>query len=222
MKRLEVNDAAPILDRMLVSLLSYVPAQGPSGLAARTAISDLRVEGRHVCANDILGPPLDDCFTQAKLAGITWSQLEAVRQSVDVETPITLGGVRVKNAGVYLCLATIAEIIAGTQFVSWQDVIATKTALLPAFQDAEEIAADEMDQASFQALITLHGALTNHLVATALPLPRMIGYQFYQPLPTLVMAYKLYDDASRCDELRAENNIVHPAFCPLAGEALSA
>jgi prophage DNA circulation protein len=36
-----------------------------------------------------------------------------------------------------------------------------------------------------------------------------------------VMAYKLYDDASRCDELRQENKVVHPAFCPPTGRALS-
>ena len=137
------------------------------------------------------------------------------------EPVTTLGGALVKNAGVRLCLATIAEIIAPATFVSRQDVDTTKATLLPPFQDAEEIAADEMDQATFQSLISLHGALTNHLVQTALPLPRMLQYQFYKVLPSLVMAYKLYDDASRCDELRAENKIVHPAFCPLQGEALS-
>jgi prophage DNA circulation protein len=41
-------------------------------------------------------------------------------------------------------------------------------------------------------------------------------------MPTLVMAYRLYADASRGDELRAENKVVHPAFSPAAGLALSA
>ena len=75
---------------------------------------------------------------------------------------------------------------------------------------------------TFQALIALHGAVTNHLVTTARPLPRMLNFQFFEPLPSLVMAYKLYDDASRCDELREENKVVHPAFCPPTGQALSA
>ena len=107
-------------------------------------------------------------------------------------------------------------------FVSRQDVDAIKQQLQQPFQDAEEIAADDMDQMTFQALIALHGAVTNHLVATARPLPRMLGFQFFEPLPSLVMAYKLYDDASRCDELREENKVVHPAFCPPTGQALSA
>jgi prophage DNA circulation protein len=106
-------------------------------------------------------------------------------------------------------------------FVSRQQIEAMKAQLLQPFQDCEEIAADEMDQMTFQSLIMLHGAITAHLVATALPLPRLLNYQFFEPLPTLVMAYKLYADASRADELRDENRIVHPAFCPLLGTALS-
>ena len=50
----------------------------------------------------------------------------------------------------------------------------------------------------------------------------MIGYQFAEVLPTLVISYRLYGDASRADEVRDENEIVHPAFCPTIGQALSA
>jgi prophage DNA circulation protein len=206
---------------MLALLVSFVPPQGPSGVDVRTAVGDTRANCRVLLTSDALGPSLDNCFVQARLAGITWPQLEAVREQVDSETVTTLGGQLVKNTGVQLCLATIAEVIAAMTFVSRQDVETLKATLFQPFQDAEEIAADDMDQATFQALISLHGALTNHLVQTALPLPRMVNYQFYKTLSTLGMAYKLYDDASRCDELRAENKIVHPAFCPLLGDALS-
>jgi prophage DNA circulation protein len=36
------------------------------------------------------------------------------------------------------------------------------------------------------------------------------------------MAYRLYTDASRADDVRDENKVVHPAFCPMTGLALSA
>jgi prophage DNA circulation protein len=61
-----------------------------------------------------------------------------------------------------------------------------------------------------------------HLVETARPLPRMLNYRFYLTMPNVVMAHRLYADASRADELRNENKIVHPAFCPRQGRALSA
>jgi hypothetical protein len=221
MKRADANEAAPLLDRMLALLLSFLPVAGASGVDARTAIGDTRANALKLLIDDALGPSLDKCFTQARLAGVTWQQLETVRKQVNAETPVTLGAALVQNAGIRLCLASMAYIIAGITFISRQQVDEIKATLLQPFQDAEEIAADEMDQATFQSLITLHGAITNHLVQTALPLPRMLNYQFFKVLPSLVMAYKLYDDASRADELRDENKVVHPAFCPLVGEALS-
>jgi hypothetical protein len=222
MKRSDANEARPIVDRMLAVLLSYVPAQGRPGVNARTAIGDTRANAYKLLVEDAMGPPLDNCFDQARQAGISWAGLEATRTQLAKEAPVSLGAVLTQNAGIRLCFATEAYIIASMTFVSRQQVEAMKQQLLAPFRDAEEIAADEMDQMTFQTLITLHGAINAHLVATALPLPRMLSYQFFKPLPSLVMAYKLYDDASRADELRAENGIVHPAFCPTMGEALSA
>jgi hypothetical protein len=222
MIRNDANEAQPIVDRMLQALLSFVPAKGRAGVGARTAIGDTRANAYKLLINDAMGPPLDDCFDQARQAGLTWSGLEVVRGQLSQETPLTVGGVLIQNAGIRLCFATMGYIIAQMTFVSRQEVENIKQQLLQPYLDAEEIAADEMDQMGFRALITLHGAINAHLVATALPLPRVLHYQFFAPLPSLVMAYKLYDDASRADELRAENKIVHPAFCPMVGEALSA
>jgi len=49
----------------------------------------------------------------------------------------------------------------------------------------------------------------------------MLQFVFASPMPTLVMSNRLYYDASRADQLRDENKIVHPAFCPPQGQALS-
>lgn len=221
MTRNDAKEAAPLVDRMLARLASFVPSKGHVGVNARTAIGDTRAHAYKLCIQDALGPPLDACFDQARQAGISFSQLEQVREQIEQEKPISLGARLVKNAGIRLSLATQGYIIAGMTFISRQQVDQIKNTLKQPFFDAEEIAADEMDQMTFQTLIALHGAITNHLVSTALPLPRMLRYQFYTALSSLVMAYKLYDDASRADELRKENKIVHPAFCPLIGEALS-
>jgi prophage DNA circulation protein len=222
MNRLEADEAAPIVDRMLTALLATVPAKGRPGSDARTAIGDTRANAYKLCINDALGPPLDECFDLARLAGSTSAQLNFVRETVEQEAPATLPGKLVRDSGIRLSLATQCRTIASMNFVSRQDVDAIKAQLLQPFRDAEEIAADSMDQMTFQTLVALHGAVTNHLVATARPLPRMVRFEFFEPLPTLAMAYKLYDDASRCDELREENKVVHPAFAPRLGLALSA
>jgi len=85
----------------------------------------------------------------------------------------------------------------------------------------EEAFADAMDQASYRALLQLRSGIVGYLTQTAQPLPRLVNFEFYQVLPTLVQAYRLYADASRADELRAENNVVHPLFAPRTGVALS-
>jgi prophage DNA circulation protein len=78
-----------------------------------------------------------------------------------------------------------------------------------------------MDQSDYKAIVSLRAAIVNHLVATARPLPSLLSYWFGTPLPSLVISQRLYGDASRYDEIREENKVIHPAFCPQSGVALS-
>ena len=222
MKRADAKEAAPIVSRMLTNLAACVPPSGVAGSQARTAIGDTAANVTALLATDALGPPLANCFALVAAAGATQAQLEQVRIAVEAETPQTLGGALVQNAGIYFCLATEAQIITTVPFVSRQDVEAIKATLRQPFDDAEELAADDMDQASFMALVSLDAAITNYLVTTARPLPQMVNYQFAVPLPSLVIAHRLYQDASRADQVVKENKIVHPAFCLPIGAALSA
>jgi prophage DNA circulation protein len=112
-------------------------------------------------------------------------------------------------------------IISSMQFTSRQDVDAKKAEMNVAFEDAIEIAADEMAQMTYQRLVSLHAAVTFYLIETARPLPRMVRYRFFSILPSLAVAHKLYYDSSRADQLRVENKVVHPAFMRLIGRALS-
>jgi prophage DNA circulation protein len=222
MDKADAEEAAGIVQRMMIQLAATVPSVGRMGSDARTAISDVRATAYLLLRADALGPPINGAFVAARTSGATQPQLEAIRTSVEAETPQTLGGVLIQNIGIELCLVTEAEIIAATTFVSRQDVAALKKALQNPFQDAIEIAADDMDQLTYQGLTALYAAVTNHLVTTARPLPQLLNYQFAQVMTTLTIAYRLYADATRADEIRAENKIVHPAFCPLTGVALSA
>ena len=222
MNRADAQDATPIVLDMLESLARCIPSAGLAGSQARSAIGDVEANVITLLYDDELGPPLANCFALVVQAGATQPQIEQVRRGIAAEQPKALGGFLVQNSGMYLCLATEAQIIAGMTFVSRQDVDALKLVMRSPFDDAEETAADDMDQASFMALISLDASITNFLATTARPLPRMTGYQFATPLPSLVIAYRLYQDASRADQIVYENKIVHPAFCPPIGQALSA
>ena len=91
-----------------------------------------------------------------------------------------------------------------------------------AFTEGIESAADDMEQETYQALTGLASAVQFYLYETARPLPKMVRFQFGNTAPSLIFAYRLYQNAGRGDELRVENQNVHPAFMRRTGRALSA
>jgi prophage DNA circulation protein len=220
MQKSDAIEAADIIQRVAQQLLLCIPQAGELGSQARTALGDLIANALTMLAENTVGVPLTDCFDLVREAGATSAQFEGIRRDTALQTPVTIGGVIVQNSCIQLCLAAEAEIIAAMTFVSRQDVEAMVLSIRQPFADAIELAADEMDQMTFQDLISLQAAVTNHLVTTGRPLPRLVNYQFAKVLPSLVIAYRLYADASRADEIRNENKIVHPAFCPPLGLAL--
>jgi prophage DNA circulation protein len=148
-------------------------------------------------------------------------QLAEVRAQAALESPVSVGATMVLNAMIEFALATEARIIADTNYVSRDDVEEVKQVMHAGFAPMIEIAADDMAQMTFQGLVALQAAVMFFLAQTARPLPRMLEYAFHQSLPSLVMAYRLYADAGRADEMIAENKAVHPAFMQPQGRALS-
>ena len=221
MQTADATEANEIVQRLLANLSVCIPQAGLPGSSARTAIGDLVANAYVLLRQDAIGPPLQECFYLVQQAGCTLAQMAWILSQLELETPQTLGGTLITNSCIQLALSFSCDIITGMTFVSRQDVEALLLQIQPPFNAAEEIAADDMDQAVYMGLISLRAALVNYLVTTARPLPRMVNYQFANVLPTLVIAYRLYADASRADEIRAENKIVHPAFCPTFGRALS-
>jgi hypothetical protein len=221
MYKFEAAEAAPMCARILQVLLTYAPTRGRPGSDLRTAIGDFLADSLALLQSDQAGPPLNEIFILARGVGITFFPLDQVRLAAVAETPTTVGAFIVKNVIIELTLATECEIIANMTFVSRDDVDVIRDRMNDAFAPMEEIAADEMAQDTFQTLVHLHAALAFHLAETARPLPRMLNYNFFSTLSSVIIGYKLYSDASRCDELRDENKVVHPAFMPRTGRALA-
>jgi hypothetical protein len=222
MNKADALEAAPIVQRCMMNLIKTVPSSGLTGSQARTAIGDTIAQAYPALRADTLGPLLDDSFSLARQSGATAQQLETVRLLTSGETPQTLGGTLIQNDLIMFCLVTEADIIQGLTFVSRQDVDNVLYMIKQPFLDAIDQAADDMDQMVFMGLVTLRGATVSYLVDLQRPLPRMMNYQFLDPQTTLQLAYRLYSDAGRADQVRDENKIIHPAFSPAFGQALSA
>jgi prophage DNA circulation protein len=222
MQKRDTLDAAPILQRGIKALLAAVPNSGSIGASFRTACGALIANAQILVGADLAGPPLQNCFDLAWQCGATQAQLASVRDQTMTETPITVGGAMIQGSIIEMCLASEGRIIADMSFASREDVDALKDEMNLIFAAVEEALADAMDQMSYRAVVELHAAVIQHLIATARPLPRLVQFAFNQPMPTLLTAMRLYSDASRADELRAENKVVHPAFELPTGVALSA
>jgi prophage DNA circulation protein len=222
MFKADAFEAAPIMQRAMTNLLTLAPTRGQPGADLRRACGDMIANAELWIQNDIAGLPLAECYDLAQKAGATINQLAYVRTAVEAEAPLSVGALMIKNSIIQMSLATEASVISRMTFVSRDDVDALKPLVNTAFEDAEEIAADDMDQMSYRALVALHAAVMFFLAQTARPLPRMLNYAFYNSMPTLVLAQRLYYDAGRADELRDENHVVHPAFTKPEGRALSA
>jgi prophage DNA circulation protein len=219
--KFEAKEAVPLCARVLKVLLTQAPTRGRSGSSLRRAVGDFILNSQSLLQNDLSGPPLDEIFELARLTGINLAQFAEVRNAATLENPQTVGATIIKNALIQFCIAAESRILVDTQFVSRNDVDAVKKRMNEAFVPMQDVAADEMAQMTYQALVGLHAAVIFFLTETARPLAMVLRYRFYQSLPTLVMAYRLYADASRADELRVENKNVHPAFMLPTGVALS-
>lgn len=219
----EATEARPIVLAVVDALLQWAPSRGLQGADLRAKAGILKANVDYFLQDNALGEPMMTMFDLAMEGGITLARVENVRKAIELQYhPLTAGAIMIKDSLIDLILVTEGRIIAEMDFRSRQDVEAVQEAVNEAFNDAAEAVADRMDAMTYRGIIALHAAITFYLIEAARPRPRMMAYRFNQPLNTLVMAYRLYSDASRADELRYENKIVHPAFASRLGQALAA
>jgi prophage DNA circulation protein len=221
MFRADAIEAAGIATRTMQNLAKVIPDKGRPGSDARTQLGYVEANALSLCASDTIAPPLDSAFDLVRQTGTSLPQMEGVRQLLVAEIANTVGGRLTRDYSILLSLAQEANIIATMVFASRQSVEQLLASIQQPFGDSEDTAADTMAQMMYQAIVALHAAVVNHLVSTARPLPLMVPYQFNDILPTLIISQRLYADPSRYDEIRQENRVVHPAFCPAFGVALS-
>lgn len=108
-------------------------------------------------------------------------------------------------------LVCACQVASARSFPSYQDAIATRDDLAARLQ--LEIFATE-DEDSFNALRALRTATIRDITTRAASLPQLVTFTPMASLPALLLAYKLYDDPEREDEIIARNDIASPAFVP--------
>jgi hypothetical protein len=85
-----------------------------------------------------------------------------------------------------------------------------------------EEAGDIFDDVSYNALKALRTAVQADFAGRGNNLAQVVTRVFGAQQPALVLAYRLYQDASRADDLIARNDPPHPGFMPASIETLAA
>ena len=164
---------------------------------------------------------LTSCFDAVFLNNASFQVIEAVRVSTDALTPTGLPAIAVKNYSMRMCLVEQARVLAATDFTSRQDIDRYFNIITASFNEAIEVAAGNLDNVAYVALISLFAAVSDDLETRARPLPKMVTYKYPMQRSSLWIAQNLYQDPSRSAELIAENKPIHPLFMPHTGRALS-
>ena len=219
----QVEEATNLLIGFINALLKSVPNyNSPAANQFLQLASRLRGNADTAIRGNTLGTQLGTVMLAADAAGSTYLGVDAARQylmgytgSVSALTQIVM------RSALVMTLALESKVISRMTFVSKEDAYTMITAVKAAFDDAKSVGIDTIDAPVYQTLITMGGAIMNHLATTALQLPRYISYHSAFPMPTLYLANRIYQDASRFIEIEQENGIIHPAFAPMNLRVLS-
>jgi prophage DNA circulation protein len=122
--------------------------------------------------------------------------------------------------------ASAASLVRATQDyvpTSQQDAFRVRDQVASLLDDLATYCADIFDDASADALDAARVAIVEDLSARGGALASVETLSFNANLPALVLAYRLYGDATRAGDLVARNSLVpDPGFMPSTIEALTA
>lgn len=108
-------------------------------------------------------------------------------------------------------LAEMCRLAPGRAYESVDEALAVRDTLADRLDAQAEAAADDD---LFAALLKLRGELVQAVPGDAMSLPRLVTVERPATVPAIVLAYDLYEDASRAAEIIARNRIRHPLFVP--------
>jgi prophage DNA circulation protein len=107
-------------------------------------------------------------------------------------------------------IAEAARTASTINFISYDAAVGVMTKLLDAI-DAEVLLASD---SVYATLVDLRAAVVKDINSRGADLARIIQYTPVRTEPALVIAQRLYGDATRAEEIIARNNIRHPLFVP--------
>ncbi|MCW8918906.1 MAG: DNA circularization N-terminal domain-containing protein [Gammaproteobacteria bacterium] len=105
-------------------------------------------------------------------------------------------------------LVRLAQDAAAREWVVYDDAMLSLRRISGLIDDAMLTA----DDGTYDALRSVRAAVVAHIREQATDASRLMTYQPVQPQPALAIAYRLYGDANRAEEIVTRNGLPHPGF----------
>ena len=153
------------------------------------------------------------------LGGFTYS--DRVSGIIGIEAGMAIMRDAMAAACRRAALVSLAQASSTYQPSSYDDAVTVRDTISDALSAEITIAGDAGDDDAYSALKQLRAAVIRDLTVRGANLPTIVTATFATSLPTLVVAQQLYKDASRSDQIAAETNCIHPAFCPTSMQVLA-
>lgn len=213
-----------LLGAILNAILAYSGADdlGTVGADLDAAVGDLRANGQRLLRQAAISAPLFNCFDLARQTGMAFDAMERLRTTIAALETADPRAALIKTRALVFCCIQEAAILADTTFGSRNEIERVQALATAAFTVSQDATAAAGDTDTYRALIGLRAIMVRDLTDRSRPLPQIVTYDLALSPSSLVLAQRLYGDASRADELVAENAAVHPLFMARTGRALSA
>lgn len=144
---------------------------------------------------------------------------------VATDSPIGRAQTQLTAALADLCrreaVCALAKSASYYQPNSYDDAANIRAAVVAIIENEITIAGDQGEDDTYQALVQLRTAVIQDLTARGASLSPLKTISMKASLPALTLAYRLYQDTSRSDQLVAFANPPHPAFMPTQFKALA-
>lgn len=111
-----------------------------------------------------------------------------------------------------------AVALAATELAYYQIAVALRDELLARAAAEAELGGSD---AAIQGLQDLRVRVAEDIDSRIADLPRLRDHMVAEPTPACVVAYELYGDATRADEITDRNGIPHPGYCSGTLQVLS-
>jgi prophage DNA circulation protein len=118
-------------------------------------------------------------------------------------------------------VVAMARASASYQPSSFDDALAIRTQLASLLDAEIQIAGNQGEDGTFNALRAVRAAVVQDLTARGANLAPLATIKSNVSVPAPVLAQRLYRDSSRTDELVTQADVIHPAFMPTGFKALS-